>query len=104
MHVDSSCIALGEILTQAGEGEIDHPIDFASIKLPKVEKNYCTTKCEGLAMVYVLQKFRHYLLGGHFKMDTYHSVLKYLVNKPVLVGVGGEFVDGYRGFKNITLK
>ena len=38
-------------------------------------------------MVYALQKFRHYLLGGHFKMFTDHSALKYLVNKPVL---GGE--------------
>lgn len=37
-------------------------------------------------MVYVLQKFRHYFLGGHFKMYTYHSVLKYLVNKPMLGG------------------
>jgi hypothetical protein len=37
-------------------------------------------------MVYALQKFRHYLLGKHFKMFTYHSTLKYLVNKPVLGG------------------
>ena len=37
-------------------------------------------------MVYALQKFRHYLLGSHFKMFTDHSTLKYLVNKPVLGG------------------
>ena len=37
-------------------------------------------------MVYVLQKFKHYLLGGHFKMFIDHSALKYLVNKPVLGG------------------
>jgi hypothetical protein len=37
-------------------------------------------------MVYALQKFRHYLLGNHFKMFTDHSTLKYLVNKPVLGG------------------
>jgi hypothetical protein len=37
-------------------------------------------------MVYALQKFLHYLLGGHFKMFTDHSTLKYLVNKPVLGG------------------
>jgi hypothetical protein len=28
----------------------------------------------------------HYLLGKHFRMFTYHSALKYLVNKPVLGG------------------
>jgi hypothetical protein len=48
-----------------------------------------------------LQKFRHYLLGSHFKMYTYHSALKYLVNKPMLGG--GEYVDGYYYFKNIIL-
>ena len=37
-------------------------------------------------MVYALQKFRHYLLGSHFKMFTNHSALKYLVNKPMLGG------------------
>lgn len=48
------------------------------------EKNYSTTEREGLVMVYMLQKFRHYLLGTHFKMNADHSVLKYLVNKLVL--------------------
>jgi hypothetical protein len=37
-------------------------------------------------MVYALQKFHHYLLGGHFKMFTDHSMLKYLVKKPLLGG------------------
>jgi hypothetical protein len=37
-------------------------------------------------MIYDLQKFRHYLLGSHFKFFTDHSALKYLVNKPVLEG------------------
>ena len=37
-------------------------------------------------MVYALLKFRDYLLGVHFKMNTNHSTLKYLVNKPILGG------------------
>ena len=37
-------------------------------------------------MVYALQKFRHYLLGAHFKMFIDHSTLKHLVNKPMLGG------------------
>ena len=41
---------------------------------------------EGLAMVYALQKYKHYLLGKHFKMFTDHSDLKYLVNKSMLGG------------------
>jgi hypothetical protein len=82
VHVD----ALGVILVQPGVGDLDHPIAFARRNLPDSKHNYNTTKREGLAMVYALQKFRHYLLGKHFKMFTDHSALKYLVNKPVLVG------------------
>jgi hypothetical protein len=86
VHVDALSIALGVVLSQQGEGDIDHLIDFASRKLSIVEKSYTTIEREGLAMVYVLQKFMHYLLGSHFKMYTNHSALKYLVNKPVLGG------------------
>ena len=86
VHVDASGITLGIVLTQPGEGGIDHPIVYSSRKLSTAEKNYTTIEREGLAMVYALQKFRHYLLGSPFKMFTDHSALKYLVNKPVLGG------------------
>jgi len=86
VHVDASCIALGAMLTKAGEGEMDHPIAFASKKLSKTKKAYSMIECEGLVLVYVLQKFRRYLLGGHFKMYTDHSALKYLVKNLVLGG------------------
>ena len=80
VHVDASSIALGIILAQPREGGIDHPIAFASIKLSLAERNYTTIEREGLAMVYALQKFRHYLLGSHFKRFIDHSALQYLVN------------------------
>ena len=37
-------------------------------------------------MVYVLHKFQHYSLGGHFKMFTNNSTLKYLVDNLVSRG------------------
>ena len=48
VHVDASFIALGIVLAQSGEGNIDHPISFASRKLSTAEKNYTTTEREGL--------------------------------------------------------
>ena len=54
VHVDASGITLGIVLTQPGEGDIDHPIAYSSRKLSTVEKNYTTTEREGLAMVYAL--------------------------------------------------
>ena len=74
---------MGAILTPPGEGHIDHPVAFASRKLSSAERNYSTMEREGLEMVYSLQKCRHYLLEGHFKMFTDHSALNYLVNKLV---------------------
>lgn len=54
IYVDPSCIALGEVLMQASEGEMDHPIAFANRKLSQVEKNYSMIEHEILAMVYAL--------------------------------------------------
>jgi len=80
VHVDASFVALGIVLTQPGEGDLDHPFAFSNGKLSTKEWNYTTTERERLAMVYALQIFRHYLLGSHFKMYTDHFVLRYLVN------------------------
>ena len=54
VHVDASGIELGVILTQPGEGDLDHPIAYSSRKLSTAEKNYTTTEREGLTMVYAL--------------------------------------------------
>ena len=101
VHVDASSIAFGIILAQPEDGGIDHPITFANRKLSSTKMNYTTTEREGLAMVYALQKFRHYLLGSHFKMFTDHSTPKYLVNKPVL---GGRFVGGFFSSRRMILR
>jgi hypothetical protein len=86
VHINASSIAFGVVLAQLGEGEIYHTLAFASRNLSTVKINYTNTEREGLAMVYALQKLCHYLLGGHFKMFTDHSALKYLVNKTMLGG------------------
>jgi hypothetical protein len=50
--------------------------------LNRAEQNYGTTKRKALAMVFVLHKFRHYLLGNKFVFYVNHKALVYLVNKP----------------------
>ena len=73
--MDTSGIALGAILVQLEEGNMDHPIYFSIIKLSQAERNYTTIEREGLDMIYALQKFKHYLLGSHFMFFTGHSTL-----------------------------
>ena len=40
MHIDASIIAVGVILTQLGEDEMDYPNTYVSSKLNKEENNY----------------------------------------------------------------
>jgi hypothetical protein len=86
VHIEYSSIYLGVILVQPGKGNLDYPIYFSTRNISEVDYDYITIEREGLEMAYTLKKFRHYLLGGHFKFFTDHSNLKYLVNKPMLEG------------------
>lgn len=86
VHIDASGITLGAVLAQPSEINMDHLVYYANRKLSTAERNYMTTERDAMEMVYSLQKLRHYLLGVPFKFFTDHSVLKYLVNKPVLEG------------------
>ena len=74
------------MLAQNPTGKTDQPIAYASRLLSKAEKNYTTTKKEALAMVYAVNKFRHYLLGNRFIFYVDHLALPYLVNKPQVSG------------------
>jgi hypothetical protein len=74
VHVDASSIAIGVVVEKPREGDMDHPLAFSSRKLSTAKINYTTTEREGLAMVYALHKFFHYLLGGHFKIFIDHSI------------------------------
>ena len=86
VHTDASDIAVGAMLAQNPTGKTDQPIAYASRLLSKAEKNYTTTEKEALAMVYAVNKFRHYLLGNKFIFYVDHLALQYLVNKPQVSG------------------
>lgn len=73
-------------MAQPCEGDLDHTIYFTSRKISNAEKSYTKNEWEALTVVYLLQKFRNYLLGGPFKFFIDHSTFKYLVKKPVLEG------------------
>ncbi len=55
---------------------------YAYRLLNNTKHNYNTIKRETLAMVFVLHKFRHYLLGNQIVFYVDHKALIYLVNKP----------------------
>jgi hypothetical protein len=49
--------------------------------LNSAERNYISIEKEALAMVYVVHKLKHYLLGNKFVFYVNHMALMYMVNK-----------------------
>lgn len=77
LRSDASNRALGCVLSQEKSGK-EFPISFASRKLNKAEMNYATVDREILALVWGIKKFRHYLIGKRFIVETDHNPIKYL--------------------------
>lgn len=77
LQTDASNVGIGAILLQE-EGEVKHPVAFASKKLLPREQNYSTIEREALAIVWGVQKFQNYLMGVNFFLETDHHPLQYL--------------------------
>ena len=54
---------------------------YATKTLVEAQRNYTTTEKELLAVVYVLEKFRPYILGSKIVIYTDHTALKYLFSE-----------------------
>ena len=77
IQTDASSKAIGAILTQKVEGN-DVIVDTASRILNSAERNYSATDRECLAVVWAVEKFRHYIYGSHFTIQTDHSALTHM--------------------------
>lgn len=78
LRTDASSYALGAVLLQ-GDGEDEHPIEYASRLLTPAERNYSTTEREALAVVWALNKFRGYVEGSSVHVTSDHQPLKWLM-------------------------
>lgn len=78
VKTDASNYALGAVLVQ-GEGELEHPIEYASRLLTKAERNYSTTEREALAVVWAISKFAGYIEGSRITILTDHQALRWLM-------------------------
>ncbi|KAL2243926.1 UNVERIFIED_CONTAM: Retrovirus-related Pol polyprotein from transposon 17.6 [Sesamum indicum] len=77
---DASNHAIGAVLGQK-IGKDPHVIYYASRMLDNAQSNYTTTEKELLAIVFALEKFRHYLLGTKVVVYSDHAALRYLLSK-----------------------
>nr|GFB31718.1 reverse transcriptase domain-containing protein [Tanacetum cinerariifolium] len=77
---DASDFTVGAVSGQRIEKHF-RPIHYASKTMNQAEANYTTTEKEMLAVVYVFEKFRSYLIMNKSIVYTDHSVLKYFFAK-----------------------
>eukprot|EP00253_Pinus_taeda_P035700 PITA_35700 len=79
---DASDTAIGAVLGQEENG-LPYTIYFISKNMTPAELNYTVTEKEFLAVIYAINKFRHYITGYTTFVHTDHSAIKYLMNKSV---------------------
>ena len=77
---DASNYAIGVVLGQKRDRTFQ-VIYYASRTLNDAQLNYATTEKELLAIVFVFDKFRPYLIGNRVIVHTDHSTIKYLMTK-----------------------
>ena len=72
------------MLLQDFEGEGRLPIAYISKKLLPRERNYSVIEKEYLGIIWEVQKFRKYLYGVEFLLETDHKPLSYMQTAKVL--------------------
>lgn len=63
------------------EDHVAHAIYYVSKNLTPAELNYIVTEKDFLVLIYVINKFRHYIMGYEVFVHTDHSAIRYLMNK-----------------------
>jgi transposase InsO family protein len=79
LDTDASNTGIGAVLSQIQRGQ-ERVIAYASRKLTKAERRYCTTRKELLAVHYFVRYFKHYVYGRRFQVRTDHKALLWMLN------------------------
>ena len=77
---DAGPTGIGAVLTQL-QGEFWRVIAYASRSLTDVERRYSQTEKEALALVWSCERFKLYLIGREFELETDHKPLECIYSK-----------------------
>ena len=70
-------VCVAAVLLQENDGKL-YPVGYASKKLNLTEARYPIIEKECLAVVWGIKRFKLYLAGRRFTLQTDHKPLKYL--------------------------
>ena len=77
LDTDASDVGIAAVLSQVQDGK-EWVIAYGSKRLSKEQERYSVTRRELLAVIYFVEKFRHFLLGNHFTLRSHHGSLRWL--------------------------
>ena len=77
---DASPVGISAILLQQSSDSSYRIIAYSSRTVTPIEQNYIQLERECLAIAHACEKFRVYILGGHFEVITDHKQLVHLFN------------------------
>ena len=80
IYTDASGFAIGVILAQKDDDNIEYVVLYASRQMKGAEIHYGTTEKECLAIIYGLKVCEHYVLGSQFEIVTDHMALKWMLS------------------------
>ena len=73
IDTDAINVSIGTVLLQIQE-EKEVVISYGSRRLSTTEKNYCTTRKKLLTIIYFVDYYSHYLLGGRLLVRTHQRL------------------------------
>ena len=111
LYTDASDVAVGAILVQLDDKQVERPVHYVSRCFRGSEKAWSTIEKEAYAIVYALTKLRPYLFGAKFVIYTDHKPLKALFLSEVkntkvqrwssLIAEYAAPIEHYRGKLNV---
>lgn len=104
VETDASDYAIGAVLSQVGDDQLQHPIAFASRSMQTAELSYPIHDKEMLAIFWCFNEWRRYLLSSQLEVRvlTDHKSLEYFMTSKILTRRQARWAEFFAEF-NFTV-